>query len=59
MTNVSTLIDRFIGFYSRFDNRLRRISRERITVRSVKGGVQLSCTYYGCKYSQVYNIKNL
>ena len=49
------LIEQFIEFYSRFDRRLRRIKRKRINVRKFKEGlVRLECTYYGCKYSQVY-----
>ena len=60
MKDIGSLTDRFIGFYSRFDKRLKRIKRERIQVRSMDNGfVQLECTFYGRKYSQVYCTKKL
>ena len=47
--------ERFISFYSRFDKRLKKISREKVRVFVNNcGKIQASCVYYGKSYSQVY-----
>ena len=48
--------ERFIAFYSRFDARLRKIDREKISVQYNKdGNIRVVCTYYGKAYGQVYD----
>lgn len=48
--------ERFISFYSRFDARLRKIDREKISVQYNKdGNIRVVCTYYGKAYGQVYD----
>ena len=45
----------FISFYSRFDKRLRKVSREKVKVFVSRcGRIQASCVYYGKCYSMVY-----
>lgn len=51
----SEIREMFISFYSRFDKRLKKISREKVNVFVNKcGKVQACCVYYGKVYSQVY-----
>lgn len=48
--------ERFISLYSRFDARLRKIDREKISVQYNKdGNIRVVCTYYGKAYGQVYD----
>ena len=53
----SELKDRFIRFYCKFDKRLIRIKREKISVSPIKNGcVQLSLVAWGKYYSQLYEV---
>lgn len=53
----SELKDRFIRFYCRFDKRLIRIRREKISVSPIKnGGVRLSLVAWGKCYGQFYKV---
>lgn len=50
------LVERFVGFYSKFDKRLRKIQRSKIIVGYTQGGmIRVCCTYYNKYYGQVYN----
>ena len=51
------LKDRFIRFYCKFDKRLIRIKREKISVSPIKnGGVRLSLVAWGKCYGQFYEV---
>ena len=51
------LKDRFIRFYCKFDKRLIRINREKISVSPIKnGGVRLSLVAWGKGYGQFYEV---
>ena len=51
------LKDRFIRFYCKFDKRLIRIKREKISVSPIKNGyVQLSLVAWGKYYGQLYEV---
>ena len=51
------LKDRFIRFYCKFDKRLIRIKREKISVSPIKNGyVQLSLVAWGKYYGQIYEV---
>ena len=51
------LKDRFIRFYCKFDKRLMRIKREKISVSPIKnGGVRLSLVAWGKCYGQFYAV---
>ena len=51
------LKDRFILFYCKFDKRLIRINREKISVSPIKnGGVRLSLVAWGKCYGQFYAV---
>ncbi len=51
----SEIREMFISFYSRFDARLRKISRNKVSVFLNKcGKIQVSCVYYRKSYVQVY-----
>ena len=51
------LKDRFIRFYCKFDKRLIRINREKISVSPIKnGGVRLSLVAWGKCYGQFYEV---
>ena len=51
------LKDRFIRFYCKFDKRLNRIRREKISVSPIKnGGVRLSLVAWGKYYGQFYEV---
>ena len=51
------LKDRFIRFYCKFDKRLIRIKREKISVSPIKNGyVQLSLVACGKYYGQLYEV---
>ena len=51
------LKDRFIRFYCKFDKRLIRINREKISVSPIKnGGVRLSLVACGKCYGQFYEV---
>ena len=51
------LKDRFIRFYCKFDKRLIRIKREKISVSPIKNGcVQLSLVAWGKYYGQFYEV---
>ena len=53
----SELKDRFISFYCKFDKRLMRIKREKISVSPIKnGGVRLSLVAWGKCYGQFYEV---
>ena len=53
----SELKDRFIRFYCKFDKRLKRIRREKISVSPIKnGGVRLSLVAWGKCYGQFYEL---
>ena len=53
----SELKDRFIRFYCKFDKRLIRIKREKISVSPIKNGcVQLSLVAWGKYYAQLYEV---
>ena len=53
----SELKDRFIRFYCKFDKRLIRIKREKISVSPIKNGyVQLSLVAWGKYYGQLYEV---
>lgn len=53
----SELKDRFIRFYCKFDKRLIRIKREKISVSPIKnGGVRLSLVAWGKCYGQFYEV---
>ena len=53
----SELKDRFIRFYCKFDKRLMRIKREKISVSPIKnGGVRLSLVAWGKCYGQFYEV---
>ena len=53
----SELKDRFIRFYCRFDKRLKRIKREKISVSPIKNGwVRLSLVAWGKYYGQLYEV---
>lgn len=48
--------ERFINFYSQFDERLHRINREKISVTyNDEGRIRVTCAYYGTAYLEVYN----
>lgn len=48
--------ERFVNFYSRYDRRLRNISREKISVMyNHDGRIRVTCAYYGKAYGQVYD----
>lgn len=48
--------ERFINFYSRFDERLRNINRDKISVTyNDEGRIRVTCAYYGKAYGQVYD----
>lgn len=52
----SEVRERFITDYSRFDRRLHKINRERISVTyNDDGRIWVACTYYGTAYGQVYD----
>ena len=51
------LKDSFIRFYCKFDKRLMRIKREKISVSPIKnGGVRLSLVAWGKCYGQFYEV---
>ena len=51
------LKDRFIRFYCKFDKRLIRIKREKISVSPIKNGVvRLSLVAWGKCYGQLYEV---
>lgn len=51
------LKDRFICFYCKFDKRLIRIKREKISVSPIKNGcVRLSLVAWGKCYGQFYEV---
>ena len=51
------LKDRFIRFYCKFDKRIIRIKREKISVSPIKNGyVQLSLVAWGKYYGQLYEV---
>lgn len=51
------LKDKFIRFYCKFDKRLIRIKREKISVSPIKnGGVRLSLVAWGKCYGQFYEV---
>mgnify|MGYP004665953955 FL=1 len=51
------LKDRFIRFYCKFDKRLIRIKREKISVSPIKnGGVRLALVAWGKCYGQFYKV---
>lgn len=51
------LKDRFIRFYCKFDKRLIRIKREKISVSPIKNGyVRLSLVAWGKYYGQLYEV---
>ena len=51
------LKDRFIRFYCKFDKRLIRINREKISVSPIKnGGVRVSLVAWGKCYGQFYAV---
>ena len=51
------LKDRFIRFYCKFDKRLIRIKREKISVSPIKNGVvRLSLVAWGKYYGQIYEV---
>ena len=53
----SELKDRFIRFYCKFDKRLIRINREKISVSPIKnGGVRLSLVVWVKCYGQFYEV---
>lgn len=53
---VRDVRERFISFYSRFDSRLRRIRRERISVAyNSEGRIRVTCVYHRKAYGQVYD----
>lgn len=53
----SELKDRFIRFYCKFDKRLIRIKREKISVSPIQdGGVRLSLVAWGKCYRQFYEV---
>ena len=53
----SELKDRFIRFYCKFDKRLKRIKREKISVSPIKNGcVRLSLVALGKYYWQLYEV---
>lgn len=53
----SELKDRFIRFYCKFDKRLIRIKREKISVSPIQnGGVRLSLVAWGKCYGQFYEV---
>ena len=53
----SELKDRFIRFYCKFDKRLIRIKREKISVSPIKNvGVRLSLVAWGKCYGQFYEV---
>ena len=53
----SELKDRFIRFYCKFDKRLIRIKREKISVSPIKNGcVRLSLVAWGKYYGQLYEV---
>ena len=53
----SELKDRFIRFYCKFDKRLKRIKREKISVSPIKNGcVRLSLVDWGKYYGQLYEV---
>ena len=53
----SELKDRFIRFYCKFDKRLIRIKREKISVSPIKNGcVRLSLVAWGKYYAQLYEV---
>ena len=53
----SELKDRFIRFYCKFDKRLIRINREKISVSPIKNGcVRLSLVAWGKYYGQLYEV---
>lgn len=53
----SELKDRFIRFYCKFDKRLKRIKREKISVSPIEnGGVRLSLVAWGKYYGQFYEV---
>lgn len=53
----SELKDIFIRFYCKFDKRLKRIKREKISVSPIKNGcVRLSLVAWGKYYGQLYKV---
>lgn len=55
-----TAIGKFLKFYSRFDKRLLRCKYSNVHVtRQGFNSVILTLDYYGCTYTQTYNIKDL
>ncbi len=52
---IQHLKEEFVGFYSRFDKRLKKITRDKINVEFFNGYYELSCTYYGKYYFQCYS----
>ena len=51
------LKDRFIRYYCKFDKRLIRIKREKISVSPIKNGVvRLSLVAWGKCYGQFYEV---
>lgn len=48
------LKEKFVSFYSKFDSRLRKINREKISVKKMPNGYYLSCKYYRCEYGQFF-----
>lgn len=48
------LKERFVNYYSKFDSRLSKINRDKITVEKKPNGYYLSCKYYRCSYGQFY-----
>lgn len=50
------LVERFIQFYKRFDQRLTKIDRNKVIVKYTKSGkIRVCCTYYNKYYGQIYN----
>ena len=50
------LVERFIEFYKRFDQRLTKIDRNKVIVRYTESGmIKVCCTYYNKYYGQIYN----
>lgn len=57
LEHVSEQKERFIRFYCKFDKRLIRIKREKISVSPIEnGGVRLSLVAWGKYYGQFYEV---
>lgn len=53
---IEHLREKFVESYSFFDERLKKIQRNKITVVNHGDHYYLSCVYYGKKYGQCYPI---